>query len=67
MYVSLDINTITQYVVGMSAICSHIKLQFPNSNGSLIIAIKSKAECKLMKTQFHSAVSLSFHSLQKLR
>jgi hypothetical protein len=44
MYVSLDINTPTEYVVGMSAICSHTKLQFPNSNGSLTMAIKSKAK-----------------------
>jgi hypothetical protein len=66
MYVSLHINTITQYVVRKSAICSHTKLQFPHWNGSLNIAIKSKAKWKLINTQFHSAVSLSFHSLQKL-
>lgn len=66
MYVNLDINTITQHVEGMSAICSHTKLQFSNSDGSLTIATESKAKQKLMKTQFRSAVSLSFHSLRKI-
>jgi len=60
MYISHDMNTTTQHVVGMPAICYHTKLQFPNSNGSLTMAIKSKAKWKLTKTRFHSAVTLSF-------